>query len=530
MVLMISMKRIPLWLWCLLVILIGLIAGKWLGQWAADPPETKAQSTPKTPRVQRETPAYAHKVGERPEAKSPRDQEALDRGALAGQRTVRFGSADELAAFLRDIDGRSIVVLGKIPGLNTLRIGFRDPSVLDDLLGDNANLDYIFPSFIPNQGTVQDGAVGFGNRFLEWLGAPQDRSGLGANLKIAVLDTGIGNNRQFTNAIQSVNLIDLPENLSDMNGHGTAVASLIASQLGLAPDADLFSFRIADDNGISDTFLIAQAITMAAEQGVDLINVSLGSHTGSLVLEDAVNFATERGLLIIASSGNDGINQVVYPAAYDGVASIGSVDARGTLLDFSNRGDVDLTAPGLDLTSAWPDDQLVSFTGTSASAPIATGAIAAVMSSENVTAQRALELIVAHANEAGAPGADPGFGEGMIDLGRIARRNQPDFADLALASNHINVENGRATLQVTVENRGNTQTINSPVEVTTPHGTQQLNVVGLGPGDIHTFNLPLALGDQPVEIRSRVQLTDGGADSIPSNNSRTDVFTPESAP
>lgn len=521
------MKQRQLWLWALVAVAIGLLAGSWLGDRATEG-SAAPETTPPAPRLPRDNPRPPLKLGNRPEPKTARDQDAHERGALPGQRSIRFGSADALAAFLRSIEGSGIAVLGRIDGLNTLRVGFLDPAELDDLLGDGAESDFIYPAFIPGEGGIQPGAVSFGDRFLEWLGVPGDRTGVGESLRIAVLDTGIGDNRQFSNRVKSTNLVDLPENSEDLNGHGTAVASLIASQLGLVPDADLFSYRIADDFGVSDTFLIAEAIMMAAEQGVDLINISLGSSGRSATLEDAVNFASEKGSIIVASGGNDGFERVAFPAAFDRAIGVGSVDARGELLDFSNRGDISLVAPGLGVTSAWTGDQFVSFTGTSASAPLATGAIAYVMSAENVSARKAVELITAHANEAGAPGADAGYGAGMIDLGRIRRRNQEGFTDLAVASNHFATDDrGRTVVQVTVENRGTTQTINSPVEVTTPGGTQQLNVVGLAPGDIRTFDIPVPSDRGEVRVHSRVDVGEGSSDFQPGNNSRTDVFVPD---
>src|SRR5690606_21067191 len=117
-------------------------------------------------------------------ARFSEDSEALDAGAIANQRTVTFSSAEALAAFLKKIEGTGIAVLGRIDALNTLRLGFLSLDDLRALLEGDEELGMIFPAYIPGQGSVQAGAVGFGDLFLEWLGIQGDRSQFGANVRI----------------------------------------------------------------------------------------------------------------------------------------------------------------------------------------------------------------------------------------------------------------------------------------------------------------------------------------------------------
>lgn len=526
------MKPGTRWILLALVVAVGIGVGRWLADSATEGDQPKVSKLTKRPeRPPSPERPFGGKLNERSERGYRADQAALENGALPNQRLLSFSSRAALEAFLKSIEGKGFVVLGSIDALNMLRIGFLDDEALSALLGDDVESEFIFPALIPGNGTVQEGAVGFGSQFLRWLGAEGDRSGWGQGLRIAVLDTGVGTSDQFGNAIVRKELVDLPDNPGDQNGHGTAVASIIASELGLAPDATILSYRVADDTGSSNTFLIAQAIIEAVDSGADLINISMGSRSHSSALQRAVDYASESGVVIVASTGNEGYESVAYPAAYEGVVGVGAVDARGELLDFSNRGDVDLVAPGLALTSAWTGNQQVSFSGTSASAPVVTGSIAAVMSSQQVNASTALSILTLQANEAGAPGYDPGYGAGFVDLGRVQRASGSDYTDVAIASNHFtNSDQGHPIVQVTIENRGNTQIINAPVSVSTPSGLQQMNVTSLLPGKTQTFNIPLPATTEGVRIESSVRVSNGGADQNVSNNSRVDVQAPAEDP
>ena len=516
------------------VLVLGLILGLWMGHKAVTPdePDTPVIAKKETAMLQREQIPLTHRLSERGEKSYQPDSEALAEGAIANQRTVTFSSAEAMNRFLEAIKGKGIAVIDSMDAFNTLRIAFLNLDDLAGLLGDDDELGYIYPAYIPGGGgTIQDDAVGFGDLFLEWLGVEGDRSGWGEGLKIAVLDTGIGANSVFNNLIQSLSLIDQPADPGSLNGHGTAVASLIASALGLAPDASLLSLRVADDQGVSDTYLIAKAVMQAVDAGVDLINISIGSQKPSALLQRAMDYAEAAGTLVIASAGNDGFGSVAYPAAYENVVGVGAVDARGDHLDFSNIGMVNLTAPGLALTSAWPQDTVVNFTGTSAAAPIVTGAIAAIMSSHKVTAREALQLLVDYSNDAGAPGHDETYGAGIIDIGRVLAMNDPNYTDIAVAANHFTTNSqGGQIVQVTLQNRGNTALYNVPVKVELPTGSRTISINGLPAGGIKTYDFSIPRTNKPVQVTTTVNISGGGKDANLSNNRRVDVFNPADNP
>ncbi len=468
--------------------------------------------------------------GERPDVKIRLDSDALEKGAIAGQRSIVFSDRESMERFLAKIKGKGFSMLGRIDALNALRIGFLSAADLAALLDGSEQTGFIFPVVVPElpDGTVQPGAIPLGNGLASWLGiAGYDRSAWGNGVLIAVLDTGVSPNSSVYARTRQISLVDLPSDLSTLNGHGTAVTSLINQ---VAPDADYISIRIADDAGISNSFLIAQGILAAVDGGAKIINISMGGDGYSAILESAVKYAQERGVVIFAAAGNKGIDQIAQPAALPGVIPVMSVDAVGDHLLFSNTGSTSAySAPGYAVNAEGIDGGIVSFTGTSASTPIAVGTLAAVMSNnvnKSVSANQGVELINTNLNEAGAPGADVTYGGGLLDLGRVLQSSTAGIIDAAVASQWVVSGTNGLTLQVTVQNQGTAPLFNLPLQVTTPAGTQSMNVGSLTAGKIQTFNIAVPATTSPVSFQSSIRVSNGQADVNPANNQRVDVYTP----
>ena len=482
--------------------------------------------------------AFRH--GERPAYRS--DDEALKAGALPGQRGLVFKDGEALERFLAKAAGR-VRILGRIDALHALQVGFLNPDALAGLLDGTAEQSMIYPAYVPNPkpAIIQDGVVGVGDQLLHVLGITSDNSNWGKGVLVAILDTGVSPNSAFGSAITSLNLVPLPVDLADWNGHGTAVASLIigrdALTPGVAPGADILSVRIANDLGESNIMLIAQGIVAAVDAGAAIINISLGSSGDSPIVRNAIDYANKAGVAIVASAGNDGLGQLAYPAGNPGVIAVGAVDAVGTAMAFSNNGKtLAAAAPGYLVNAAWTGDQAVGFTGTSASAPIMTGAIAVAMSSGGaklLSAGDATNLVLSHLDDVGAPGADVATGGGMVDVGRVMQAGTPGIYDAAVASNYVIAPTADVPypqLQVVIQNRGTEMLVNAAVQVTTPAGTVPLNITTLMPDAIQTFTLPLPISSwnaaTPLQFDSSVRLGGGKTDSNPSNNRRVDSYVP----
>jgi thermitase len=206
-----------------------------------------------------------------------------------------------------------------------------------------------------------------------------------ATVSVAVVDTGvdprhpdligqIGASENFSSAADAV----------DRNGHGTHVAGLIAAAygnrvggVGVAPGVRLLIGRALDDQGVGTYADVIEAVTWAADQGADVINLSLAGTVDSVALADAIRYAQARGALVVASAGNAGGGARTYPAAYPGVLSVAATDRSDAPTGTTTFGPwVTLGAPGQDVYSTHPGGAYGTRTGSSAAAAIVSGVAA----------------------------------------------------------------------------------------------------------------------------------------------------------
>lgn len=196
---------------------------------------------------------------------------------------------------------------------------------------------------------------------------------------------------------------DCLEEWDDDNDHGTHVAGTAGAAddgvgvLGVAPDATLHAVKVLQCDGGGTYDDIAAGIQWSADRGHDVQNMSLGGDE-SEVVADAVAYADEQGVVMVAAAGNDGpcTDCVGYPAAYDEVIAVSATDEDDGLADFSSTGpEVDLAAPGVDVLSAIPRDDYDEFSGTSMSSPHVAGAAATLIAAGSDPADVRGELIAA---------------------------------------------------------------------------------------------------------------------------------------
>jgi subtilisin family serine protease len=154
-------------------------------------------------------------------------------------------------------------------------------------------------------------------------------------------------------------------------GHGTMVAGIIAM---LDPSAQILPVRVLNGDGVGSIFYVVQGIYYAIGQGAQVINMSLGTSRNSCALQDAVLDAEDAGVILVASAGNDGANELHYPAAYPGVLAVAALEADNTLASFSNFGPtIAAAAPGDGIESTYYNGGYATWAGTSFSAPFLTG-------------------------------------------------------------------------------------------------------------------------------------------------------------
>jgi thermitase len=205
---------------------------------------------------------------------------------------------------------------------------------------------------------------------------------------IAILDTGIDRNHEdlIGKVVAEVNFTDSPS-VNDINGHGTHVAGIIAAIndngigiTGLVPSCRLLNVKVANDYGFCDSESVARSIIWAVDNGAKIINISLEIRYPSLTLEEAVNYAWNHDVIIVAAAGNQGNKNAVYPAYYENCIAVAASQPDGTLAPLSNYGDwVDVAGPGLNIFSTLPGNLYGYETGTSFATAYITG-LAAIFS------------------------------------------------------------------------------------------------------------------------------------------------------
>ena len=177
----------------------------------------------------------------------------------------------------------------------------------------------------------------------------------GKGVVVAVLDTGIAyedyedfkqvpdlKGAKFAKGYDFVNNDSHP---NDDHGHGTHVAGTIAQVTnnkegvaGVAFEATLMPVKVLDHFGSGTSVAIADAIRWAADNGANVINMSLGGGGRSAVMEKAVEYARKKGVVVVCAAGNGGRGVVEYPAAYPGSFAVSAVGPKGTLAPYSSFG------------------------------------------------------------------------------------------------------------------------------------------------------------------------------------------------
>ncbi len=457
----------------------------------------------------------------------------------AGEIIARFPTDESYDAFVYYLGASKVRVIDQLDRLRAVRIAYDEWTDFVELLdGEDVGV-YDSMTAVPDPGRATANrreAVGFGDGLLPWLGITSDNSAWGAGVKIAVLDTGVADHPALE-GISSIEVAPAMDDLTPAQGHATAVASLIASHdpdaPGIAPAAEIISIRISDESGRADSYSLAAGILAGVDAGAQLINISMGTPENNPLIEEAVSYALDHGVLIVAASGNGSRAEPMYPAAYPGVISVGSVDARGVHMDFSNEGSaLSLTAPGYAINAAWPGDRTLPITGTSASTPLVTGAIAATMSDGNgvtMSPAEAAAIVMDLSDEAGLPGADSQYGSGILDLGRIMNRGIPGIIDVAITNQRILAKGeGRPNdeIQVTIQNRGTATLSHVLVETSSGLAAAKFESGTLVPDAIQSFTIPLRQDGRNAEIQVTSRLTLGPLeqDITPQNNHRTDTL------
>ncbi|MDZ4259950.1 MAG: S8 family serine peptidase [Gemmatimonadales bacterium] len=318
-----------------------------------------------------------------------------------------------------------------LPWVEEVSIG-RDDARISDTFSAATGSPWLTQQEVLPWGVDNSGAM--------WVHTGSDNTGAG--VKVAVLDTGIncGNPDLVGHTQSGFDFINMTASggCGELRPHGTAVAGIIAAAnngsgvIGMAPDAEIYSVRICDENGNCSDAAIASGIHWARNNGMDVINMSLADCGGdpSPAIQFAIQLAVDAGIVVVVSAGNgsalastlfglvlNGCPSTSPPSSYANnpeVIAVGAFfpgDTVGVGYQFGSR--IDLVGASNVLSDSAHNSTAI-FSGTSASAPHVSGA-AALLLAAGVAPSQVKSKLTGNARDLGAPGKDNFFGWGALD-------------------------------------------------------------------------------------------------------------------
>jgi thermitase len=262
------------------------------------------------------------------------------------------------------------------------------------------------------------------------IDAPEawDKTKGSSSVKIAVIDSGVDKSHlELRNKIVAEkNFVDAG-GIEDGNGHGTHVAGIIAAATnngqgvaGTCPECRLMIAKVLDSSGRAGQSYysdLIEAITWAADNGANVINMSLVGDLDSPALKEAVDYAVGKNVIVVAGAGNCGDNnfgnnfctrqnQPLYPAAYSNVIAVGATDKSDKRASFSNYGSyVDVAAPGVEILSTARGGGYVKMSGTSMASPVVAGTVGLILSA-GISPGQARSALENNADRVSGSGSD----------------------------------------------------------------------------------------------------------------------------
>ena len=258
----------------------------------------------------------------------------------------------------------------------------------------------------------------------------------GKGILVGVIDTGASSHVDLPKPVFAINMSS-SQGVNDKQGHSTHVTGTIAARandrgvVGVAPLCEVGIVKGLGDDGSGNQRNLAAAIRRCVTEGCNIINMSWGGGY-SQVIEDALKFAEENGVLCVCAAGNEGYSgkdTVNHPGSSERVVTIASYNSSGKISNFSSGGKaVDLAFPGERILSTWLNNKYNTISGTSMATPFACGVAALAMASyrarfpewvPKLRVQRVLEIIESTSQDTGPTGKDPQWGWGRVDMDKV---------------------------------------------------------------------------------------------------------------
>ena len=265
----------------------------------------------------------------------------------------------------------------------------------------------------------------------------------GSEIVIAIIDTGVSPSHPDLagRVLPGFNSFNDSRNANDDEGHGTAMAGIAAAAgnngqgvAGMCWSCRILPIKVLNSDGAGSADTVIKGMYWAADNGAQIISMSLGGEDWSQAQLDAVNYIHSKGIPMFASSGNSGAdgNPIIYPAAFPHVIAVGATAPNDSVAGFSSYGDyLDVAAPGVGIwTTVWFDgqDTYGAGNGTSPACPFVAGlaALAKTVWPE-LTADQLEQLITGSAVDVMDGGKDPYTGWGRIDALKTLQNAQARY-------------------------------------------------------------------------------------------------------
>ncbi len=270
---------------------------------------------------------------------------------------------------------------------------------------------------------------------------------------VAVVDTGVDSDHPFLEDRVIPTKINtsasgIRNSSEDDHGHGTRIAGIIADST--LENVYIKPYKVMDKWGNGTVITVAAGINCAIRDGVDVINVSIGFEEDSEILRTAIRNAEENDIVVVGAAGNDASDTAYYPASYDTVLKVSSINNDNVFANFSSYGNgVDIAAPGVGIVTTDIGGGYVTVKGTSFSSPFAAAAAAAIISVEaHASPEDIREIIRSSAIEVNEYESEEKFGSGLLfmpyyneDLLHGNKTKEPYFSHIpAYYTENVNLE------------------------------------------------------------------------------------------
>ncbi|MEK4383284.1 S8 family serine peptidase [Aeribacillus sp. FSL K6-2848] len=281
-------------------------------------------------------------------------------------------------------------------------------------------------SNIENYSKEDDGTWGFRTVFSKNITKTKFKQN---NVKVAVLDSGINKSHPALKGriVESYNALNPNEDVIDDYGdlgHGTAIAGILVAKeikdgiTGISPTIKLYDVKVLNEEGKSDVETVVRGIEWCIKKEVDIINISFGFEVNHEELEQIIQKALNKGIIIVASSGNTLGLRVDYPAKYDGVISVTALKPNLQRSSISGKGKIEYAAPGINILTTDSKGGYSEFKGTSFATAFVSGTIATLISNteEKITNKNLKTFLKPYVKDLGKKGFDEEYGYGLVQI------------------------------------------------------------------------------------------------------------------